>query len=221
VSRDRIEASYHLCQEMRCPRGEIFGRYLDRELYALMMSGDPTPFLDLAGELAASFVRNGTRIVVVDGWQLYSPAHDIWHLTVRAAAAAASRSLGRPVLCLDYQIMPQKWSMRDPGQTWMRSKLSVEAIERKLALVNKFPGIADDMRQLMAFRDHNFIEEEILSEVRPIVELIPAEGEVPLYELFGAKRVAEGVYAETLRYQHIEPIMNALVASIKIPSIAA
>jgi hypothetical protein len=206
----RVDASRELAARLGATPGAIFGRHLDREVYGWIMAGDHRPFADLAAELADSFVARRLRSVVTDSWQLYNVVHDLWHLTVRAAAGMASERLGRVVDCLDYPVVPTAMARRAAGPATLEIRLSPAEVEAKLRVAADFPEIADDVAEVAQSGGLEFLATETLHAVRPLREIFPQAGEKPLYEEFGEARVAAGLYDSVLRWRHVEPIAAVL-----------
>ncbi len=61
---------------------------------------------------------------------------------------------------------------------------------------------------------------ETLHGLRPLSELVPRPGEVPLYERYGEDRVAQGLYRSVLRWSHVEPVVRRLEDALKVPAAA-
>jgi len=210
----RVAASRGLAQRLGAAPGEIFGQRLDREVYAWIMAGEPAPFAALAHELAESFVRQDLAAVVTDAWQLYNPVHDLWRLTAQAAASLASERLGRPVDCFDYPVVPRSMAQRAVGPVRLEIRLSEDEIDAKLALAADYPAIAGDLAEVLAAGGRSFLASETLHDPRPLRDLAPTPGEVPLYEQYGEARVAAGRYGTVLRWRHVAPIAAALGAMV-------
>lgn len=213
--RTRVAASAALAGALGAEPGPIFGRHLDREVYRWAMEGRSEPFAALAEELADVFLCRRARRVVVDSWQLYNVVHDLWHLTVRAAAAMASRRLGEPIACYDYPVVPQSPGMPAAGPQRLGLRLAPAQVERKLALARAFPGIAGDVAEVLRAGGRAFLAGETLHALRPVSELAPPPGAKPLYESFGEARVAAGLYSDVLRWRHVAPIVERLGAQLE------
>jgi hypothetical protein len=207
---DRPQASHAVLRALGAEAGDIFGGELDRDVYGWMMAGDARPFVRLADELAASFVRQQVRTVVMDSWQLYNAVHDLWHLTARAACAIAEGRTGQPIERLDYEVVPAAMSARSGGDARLCIALDPGELARKIRLAEDFPEIAGDVTEVIAAGGMSFLAVERLNRLRPIRELLPRRDEKPAYEVFGEQRVAAGLYAEVLRWSHIQPIAEAL-----------
>jgi hypothetical protein len=206
----RVQASEEVVRELGGRAGAVFGQHLDVEVYGWIMSGDARPFLDLAGELAGAFVRDGVRTVVVDGWQLYNVVHDLWHLTVRAATARAEARMGRSIELLDFAVVPDSMAARAGGPARLQISLSADELASKIGLARAFPEIGGDVNEVLEAGGPAFLEREIFSRPRPVAELLPRPNEKPLYEQYGEMRVAAGHYSTVLRWEHARPIAEAL-----------
>ena len=213
--RSRVEASRSLAARLGATPGDVFGRHLDRDVYRWIMAGDPRPFTDLVAELADHFVQQDLRMVVADSWQLYNAVHDLWHLTVRAAAAQASSRLGRAVECIDYPVVPEQMAGRSAGEARVLSELSPAEVDEKLRLAAEFPAISDDVAELVQAGGRGFLASETLYDPRPLTALAPTPGEKPPYERYGEARVAAGLYGSVLRWAHVEPIAARLGAMLE------
>ncbi len=206
----RVRASKDVLHNLGGHVGAVFGRFLDADVYRQIMRSDPRLFLELAHELADAFVRQGVRTVVMDAWQLYNVVHDLWHLTVRAAVAEAEDRMKRTIEVLDFAVVPESMAARTGGAIRLRTRLTGEELARKLELARDFPAISADVDEVLRAGGLPFLEEEILSRLRPVRDLFPRQDEKPLYEKYGEMRVAAGLYASVLRWEHAFPIAEAL-----------
>jgi hypothetical protein len=212
--RTRSAASRTLLNSLGARPGGIFGDHLDREVYAWIMTGETQRFLDLADALADAFVHEQLDLVVTDSWQMHNVVHDLWHLVTRAAAAQASRRLARPVLCLDFPVVPRAAASRACGAVVERITLGDEEVARKLALARRMPDMAGEVADVLRTGGLAFIASETLHVPRSLNDLAPRSGEAPLYEQHGLERQAAGRYAEVLRWTHAAPIAAALWAQV-------
>ena len=214
ASRSRVRASQLLAAQLGATPGPVFGEHLDREVYEWILAEDSAPFLALANRMATSFVEAQITTVITDSWQLYNVVHDLWHLTVRIAAAEAAISMGRPLTCLDYPVVPHTSEVLGPGPERYRLTLTPREVDDKLRLASEFPEIAEDVAEIMRIGGPETMRQEVLHAVRPVSELPPALGVQALYERFGEERVASGLYASVLRWSHVEPTYRRLSARL-------
>jgi hypothetical protein len=210
--RERIEATGRLIDALGCPRGRVFGPFVDRDLYRGLMSGDSGPFHALADDLRDALVSRRAARLVVDGWQFYSAAHDLAHLIGRAAAAEASATLGRPVEVLEFAVTPEPHTTRP--DTW-RARLGEAAIAAKRAAALAHPGIEAETAEVLAGAGPDALAVEALRAPPALADLPPAPGQRPLYEAFGEARVKAGLYGEVLRWAHMAPVYEAFAARIE------
>ena len=210
TSRSRVEDSRQLAGELGAIPSNLFGRNLDRDVYGWIMAGDAAPFVELADEMAVNFVGAGVETVIVDSWQHYNVVHDLWHLTVRLAVADAGRRAGRRLACLDYPVVPHRADLLGPGPETHRLALSDEEVDRKRRLAGAYPEIVQEISGVMELGGQQAMRQEVLHELRAVSELVPPAGRQPLYERFGEARVEAGLYAEVLRWEHVQPIYNCL-----------
>lgn len=214
ASRSRVSASQLLATQLGATPGPIFGERQDREVYEWILAENSAPFLALANRMATSFVEAQITTVITDSWQLYNVVHDLWHLTVRIAAAEAAISMGSPLACLDYPVVPHTSEVLGPGSERHRLTLTPQEVDDKLRLASEFPEIADDVAEVMRIGGPEIMQQEVLYAVRPVGELPPTPGAQALYERFGEERVAAGLYASVLRWSHVEPTYHRLCARL-------
>jgi hypothetical protein len=220
TSRRRVEASAQLAASLGATAGSIFGSHLDREVYGWIISGQAERFTELAELLAGAFVRGRARTVLTDSWQLYNVVHDLWHLTVRVAAAKASQVMNRPIEVLDYPVVPEAPGLPPLGRERWRIELTPEQVRRKLELASAYPELADDVAEVVEKGGHADITAERLHDPLAYGELARRGGRKPLYESFGEARVAAGLYKTVLRWRHVEPIASCLASRLE-PALAA
>lgn len=211
AGRERLDATGRLLDGLGCPRGRVFGPFVDRDLYGGLMGGETDGFHVVADRLREALVARHAVRLVVDGWQLYSAAHDLAHLIGRAAAAEGSAMLGRRIEVLEFAITPITRSTR-PG-AW-RARLDEAEIAAKRAAALAHPGIEAEAAELLAAGGSDAIAIESLRAPPALADLPPAPGERPLYEAFGEARVKAGLYGEVLRWTHMAPVYAAFAERI-------
>jgi hypothetical protein len=212
-SQARIAASRRLAAALGVTVTEPFGAAFDVDLYRWMMAGDAEPFLALADTLAASFRDGAVTSVVTDGWQNYNPVHDLTHLMARVAAAEAGRDAGYRVNCLDYPVVLGDLADAPVGPAVEVLDLHAAQQADKRALIDDYPEIADDVASLAASAGTAALVRETLHRPLPLAVLLPT-GRAPLYEAWGEDRVRAGIYAEALRWSHLEPIVARLAGRL-------
>ncbi len=210
--RERLDATGRLLDALGCPRGRVFGPFVDRDLYAGLMAGETEPFHAVADALRDALVARNAARLVVDGWQLYSAAHDLAHLIGRAAAAEASSMLGRPVELLEFAVTPEPHALARADAVKLRLTEAEIAAKRAAALAH--PGIESELAEVLAAGGSDAIAAEALRPPPALDELPPPAGQRPLYETFGEARVRAGLYGEVLRWSHMRPVMEGFARRI-------
>lgn len=209
--RERIAATARLLDALGCPTGRVFGPFVDRDLYRRLMRGEADGFHAVADALREALVARRAARLVVDGWQLYSAAHDLAHLIGRAAAAEAASTLGRPVEVLEFAVTPEPHRTRPDALHLLLSDAEMQA-KRAAALAH--PGIEAELAEVLAAGGSDAFAIEALRAPPALADLAPAPGERPLYEVFGEARVKSGLYGEVLGWAHMAPVAASFVERI-------
>ena len=208
---ERLEATGRLLDGLGCPRGRVFGACLDRELYAALLAGEHAGFHAVADALRDALAVRAAGLLVVDAWQLYSPAHDLAHLIGRAAAAEAGVLLGRPVDVRELAVVPEPAGHAADS---LVLRLSVAEAEARRAAADAHPGIEAELAEALAVGGAEALAAEAMCRPPPLAELPPSDGQPPLYERFGEARVRSGLYGEVLRWRHMAPVFDAFARRI-------
>lgn len=210
-SMDRLAASRALVASVGGEIGPLHGVTLDRDLYRLIMDGDPTPFAGWIDRLRDAWIASPPATVVTDSWQFYSVAHDLTHLMARVAIAEATAATGRAIECLEYPVVPQSMVERRNGPVVHSVVLDEAGMQRKVATASAYPDIAGELAELIALAGLAGLCEETLHRPGPLDGLVPDEGTKPLFETFGEQRREAGLFSDVLRWRHLEPIVTALI----------
>jgi hypothetical protein len=191
----------------------VFGRVKDGELYRALVRGDHRPFVELFEEIADSAAREGVRVLAADAAEGFNPVHDVARLLANAVVGRCARG-GIPVenLAFPLEAAPGEGA----GEVVVRLELDDEAFARKLAAARAYAAMADEVDRALAGHGKGAFRVETLRRADPGFDLEAIHGEVPLYERFGERRVADGVYPEVVRFRaHLQPLaarLEALVA---------
>lgn len=213
LSAERLARTGALIDQAGSERGAPFGAVLDRDFYALVMQGDGGPFQDWVGVMAEDLVRRGVELVLTDGWQGYSPAHDLVHLMARLAAARAADRLGRTVRVLEYAAAPRELApLKADAAPVEELMLSSEEVAAKRAAVETYPDIAQEAAEIFALEGRGCLEVERFFDPAPLGVLLAPEPGAPFYERAGEERVRAGLYRAVLRGSHVAAVARALLA---------
>jgi hypothetical protein len=239
VGQPRIDATAQYFRKFDMRPGCIFGRLTDMEVYRAVLARNFAPFIKLCEELAGALVSAGARRVAGDASEGYNTTHDITRLMTNAAVEMAERSAsGEAIANYDFAVVNRPdhcpASLR-PSAVWLH--LDDEAFARKLAAAFEFyPELAAETRDALAGRGDEATVEHFKLNVdehaatdlsgmdmfrveclRPVSHGdAPFESATPFYEQYGEGRVAEGLYAQVIRYrEHIRPLADALAESVE------
>jgi hypothetical protein len=238
AGRPRIAATTEYLKRFGMPPGRLFGQFTDTEIYRRVLARDLDSFVRLSEELAEAFVASGVECVTGDASEGYNTSHDIARLLTNAAVEMARRGDGREVANYDFPVVNRPdhcpAHLRE-GAAWLR--LDDEAFGRKLdAAFEFYPELAAETRDALDGRGQERVVEyfdlthdehaatdlsgldmfrvECLRPATPAAA--PFESERPFYELQGERKVAEGFYAEVIRYgDHLRPIADALRENVE------
>jgi len=211
--RRRLERTAELVAAAGARRGALFGAVLDRDLYHAVMSAETDRFELWIETLARDFVRHKVELVVADGWQGYSAAHDLTHLMARLAAVRAARLLGRPVRVVEYVVAPLALTplCAEPKRAF-DIRLDAAEMAAKAAAVIDYPDIAEETAEIGLLEGEERAALERFFVPAPLGVLLRPREQLAHYERIGEQRVADGVYGAVLREAHLAAVIRALIA---------
>ena len=209
----RLESTTRVLEATGSRPGPIYGRMSDRDIYTAILDRDLHLFRGLTDELCDAFVAHEATWVVGDSVEGYNPSHDVCRLMINAAVRMANRACrGAPIANYDFVLVgsPDEFPEALRGEV-IHVVLDDDALARKLESANRYPELAGEVAAALERFGTAPFQREFL---RPI-DLDDRYGwppdEVPFYERYGEKRVAEGVYDRVLRFhEHVVPIADAL-----------
>ena len=207
-STERISASRKLAQQLEASPGALFGVASDREFYQSVLLSDFDFFDTLTRRLAGSLIDQRADAVVADRWQDYNPIHDLTHAVARAAVHLAASRLDEDISFFDYAVVADDQSVCVQAEA-CRINLTPVECARKMAAMNAFPDIADDIDALVGQLGRGAISVEILNVAAPHAGLGP-RAIAAWYETYGAERVRTGIYKEVLTGAHVSRIAEHL-----------
>jgi hypothetical protein len=208
----RLESTTRVLERTGSRQGPIYGRVSDRDIYTAILNHDLDLFLRLADELRDALVALEATCVVGDSVEGYNPSHDVCRLVINAAVRMANRSLSAPIANYDFVLVgaPDEVSGARRGEIVPLS-LDDEALARKLESAKGYPELAGEVAAAIARFGTTPFQREFLRPVDLEDRLGWKAEEVPFYERYGEKRVAEGVYDRVLRFrEHVVPVAEAL-----------
>ncbi|HEV7920752.1 MAG TPA: hypothetical protein VGR02_08170 [Thermoanaerobaculia bacterium] len=200
--RSRTDESRELLARCGATAGPIFGRFTDRELYAMLLRGEVAPIADTVRELARELSEHGVQTVAGDAWELYNPAHDLCRVMLDLAAGSIP----------NYEVA----IVREAPGGDVTLTLDDEALARKLAAARAYQSMRAEAEGVLEREGvQAFRVETLRRATRPRAPELVAD-----YELFGADRVAAGHYGTVIRYrEHFAPFV-AQLAEVLQPAVA-
>jgi hypothetical protein len=100
--------------------------------------------------------------------------------------------------------------MPPEGTEAFRVELDDVAFRRKQAEANR-PEIRGEFMDVVALEGLPAQQTEVFRKPLELNTIMSSAPKVPLYERFGAQRVAAGIYRECIRWHdHVRPVMDAI-----------
>ena len=208
----RIDSTTTVLDSVAARRGSIYGRMSDREIYSAILASDHARFLALSDELAAELVRHHIDVVAGDGIEGFNPSHDVCRYVINAAVRLASKRSGRTIACYGFPLDGAPDGNGHGGTDGaLRVQLDEQMLERKLQAAHGYTELRGEVARAL----ERFGREPFRTECLWPIDLADPYGwdpsRVPLYESYGAERVASGVYEHVVTFRdHVKPLADAL-----------
>ena len=218
--RGRLASSTTLLRRAEAAPGKIFGRLTDREAYRWILTHRVDAVLDLVHELAAQLVAGRVRHVISDAVEGMNPVHDLCFVVTSAAVRIARRDLGTSISHHDFllEAAPDGRDHESP----LVLQLSDRQLDEKLDAALAYRELRFEVERALSLHGREAFRKEVLYPVAEPVDLVARVGDPPLYESFGARRVADGIYSEVLEFRrHFEPLVSSLLAELFAASTSA
>ncbi|HEY6120943.1 MAG TPA: hypothetical protein VIV66_13360 [Pyrinomonadaceae bacterium] len=214
--------------------GSIYARLSDPEIYRAILDHDFGVFLGLTEEFAQALERYEALSVAGDAIEGFNPAHDVCRLIINAAVNIVRQRHARLIVNKEFLLVGRHDSHPDElrsDATWLQ--LGDEALERKLKMARGFDELKTEIDaalegDLHVLRRHPELSTNLLIQhnsigleayriecLRPAqesrVSLNLFRNQLPFYEHYGERGVAQGNYERVIRFhEHILPIADAL-----------
>ncbi|MGB9369335.1 MAG: hypothetical protein WCE79_25335 [Xanthobacteraceae bacterium] len=222
TDRGRIESTTALLDRVGARRGSIYGALSDRRLYRTILDRKRDVFTDLVRQLAESLQREGVTYVVGDAVEGVNPGHDVCRLLLNAALQLLENDTGIHPRNLEYPVErpPNECPVEDRPEA-IFLELDDDAYQRKVDAARAYSALAQEMNQMLAHhKNANAFRVECLRPVRYGLEIADRFAHPCLYEWYGEKQVAAGIYREVIRFRdHIAPLAEHLKTFSSRPSL--
>jgi hypothetical protein len=207
--RSRLSSTRGVLQATGARPGFLFGRFTDRDLYALLLDRRWDVFLDEAQSLARALADEGSEVVVGDAIEGYNPGHDVARLLLNAAVTLL-RARGRSVANLEFEVEGPPSRCAAAAAEW-RLDLDEEALARKLNAARGYSEMAGEVEEALARHGETPFRCECLRPAPASVAALERLPKPPRYEAFGEARVEARVYSQVIRLEeHLLPLARAL-----------
>lgn len=212
TDRSRLASTTAVLKRAGASCGEIYGAMSDRQLYRAVLAGEHDVFTMLVDDLASALQREGVTYVVGDAVEGVNPGHDVSRLVLNAALLRIKRTGGRPPVNMEYPVEgpPDECPPEDRADAIFLT-LDEEAFARKMAAVAGYPEMAKEMERVLGIYHADVFRVECIRPVRYGLDVGHRFQHPCVYERYGEKQVAAGIYREVLRFgEHVAPLARHL-----------
>ncbi len=149
--------------------------------------------------------------MVGDAVEGVNPSHDVCRLVLNAALLRIQAS-GRLIRNLEFPLEgPARDCPPDDRADAILLDLGEDAYQRKLDAVRSYPEMTGDVGRILASHDRGAFRFECLRPVRYGLDIGHRFEHPCIYEQYGEKQVAAGIYREVIRFsEHIAPLAARL-----------
>ena len=212
TNHSRLGSTTAVLEKAGAVAGSIYGRVSDQELYRAILSRDADFFVALVEEIAQILRREGTEYVVGDAVEGANPGHDVCRLLLNAALSRVEQAHDRRPGNFEFPLEGPSYDGRsEEHPDAILLHLDDEAYHRKLAAAQFYPEIAADLARTLSIHDRELFRIECLRPVHYGLEIDHCFEHPPLYETYGEKQVAAGLYRDVIRFrEHLVPLAERL-----------
>jgi len=210
----RIGESRSLLRRIGAREGAVFGVASDRQVYDLVLRGEPAMFIDLVEEVAAALVADGVDVVVADSAEGYNIVHDLCSHVADAAVDLAHSLSGRRIDVFHLELMAFRLGEAADRSRLAAVDLGAQVFAAKLEAAHQYDGLNGEVASAMNEAPADYFRTEYFhaGDERPTVA---ARHPKRFYETAGEARLAKGDIAEVIRYApHVRRICEAIDAHV-------
>ena len=212
TDHSRLASTTAVLERAGASCGTIYGAMSDRRLYQAILAGERDLFTTLVDQLASALQREGVTYVVGDAVEGVNPGHDVSRLLLNAALLRIERTGGRRPRNMEYPVEgpPDECPPEDrPDAIFLT--LDDEAFTRKMEAMRAYPEMAKEIERVFAIHNPDLFRIECIRPVRYGLDIRHRFQHPCIYEWYGEKQVAAGIYDEVLRFrQHVAPLAEYL-----------
>jgi hypothetical protein len=212
TDRSRLPSTTRVLERAGARPGALYGAMSDRELYRAILNGEHCLFVKLAEDLAEALRRESIQYVVGDAVEGVNPGHDVCRLVLNAAFLLLEAQ-GEP--CPRNMEYPVEGPPDDcPAEDRVEAitlRLDDDAYQRKVEAAKSYPELSAEIVRVLGVHDVQAFRVECIRPVRYRLDIKDRFKHPCVYEWYGEKQVAAGIYKDVIRFQdHIAPISRAL-----------
>ncbi len=214
TDHSRLASTTAVLERAGASRGSIYGAMSDRQLYRTILAGEHDVFTRLVDELASALQQAGVTYVVGDAVEGVNPGHDMCRLLLNAALFRIEQTTGRRLKNMEYPVeaAPDECPAEDRADA-IFSTLDDEAYTRKMEAIRAYPEMAAEVERVFSIHNPDVFRVECLRPVRYGLDVGHRFEHPCVYERYGEKQVAAGIYREVLRFgEHVAPLAAHLDA---------
>jgi hypothetical protein len=216
ANRSRLDSTTTVLKAVGARCGKINGALTDRQLNRAILERDYGLFTPLLADLADSLDREGVTYVVGDAVEGVNPGHDVCRLLLNAALQWLEKNKGLSINNFEYPVEgpPDECVAEDrPASIFLQ--LDDDAYRRKVDAASAYPELGQELRRVLAIHDVNVFRVECFRPVRYGLEIADRFTHPCVYERYGERQVAAGIYREVIRFRdHVAPLAAELDAHV-------
>jgi hypothetical protein len=213
----RMPMTLAILDAIGCPSLAMHDGLTDAGIYAAILDGRTSQFLDIAERFAERLQAFEISHVVSDGVEGYNPTHDLCAaLAARATRLCAART-GRPVAHYTFPLVGPAVPEAIPAEAEL-VELDDAEVSAKLQLSRQYAARAGgvlvaEVEEMIERLGVAGFAREMLAPAELDRDFSPFQHTPPFYESYGQQRVAAGHYKQAIRYrEHMLPILETLLA---------
>jgi hypothetical protein len=210
----RIDSTTVVLERAGARRGGVYGVLSDRALYQGILAGERDMFTQIVAELADALQREGVTCVVGDAVEGVNPGHDVCRLLLNAALQRMNHRSGSRPANMEYPVEgpPNECPAEDRAEA-LFLHLDDAAYQRKVDAARAYPELAQELLRVLGVHAADVFRTECVRPVRYQFDIGGRFSHPCIYEWYGEKQVAAGIYREVIRFRdHIAPLARHLEA---------
>jgi hypothetical protein len=217
TGKSRIASTSVVLEGAGARQGQVYGALTDGALYQGILAGQHGLFTQIVVELADALQREGVTCVVGDAVEGVNPGHDVCRLILNAALQRLERRSGLQLTNMEYPVEgpPSECPAEDRAEA-LFLQLDDAAYRRKVDAARAYPELAQELLRVLGVHAADVFRTECVRPVRYGFEIGGRFAHPCVYEWYGEKQVAAGIYRDVIRFRdHIAPLAAHLEAFSK------